>query len=178
MNYRSIKWIIFTVLSLTVPAMLFLVMAIMFMPAIFFAAGIGYVIPKAFMPGQTTESLSFIIILGLHTLVYAGLYYGVSVLIAKAISMIKMRFVRNCILVAFCLGLVVVTQFPVYGGGGHGPVRWQSLPELLGGFNKSYGTGSVEIVYGATILLMCGIILIGKFKKNRGANAEGKKRKI
>ena len=63
MNYRSIKWIIFTALSLTAPAMLFLVMAVMFMPAIFFVAGIVYMIPKAFAPGHTGETLSFIIIL-------------------------------------------------------------------------------------------------------------------
>ena len=57
MNYRFAKWTIFLVLSLTAPAMLFLVMAVMFMPAIFFVAGIGYVIPKAFVPGYTTEKL-------------------------------------------------------------------------------------------------------------------------
>lgn len=94
MDYRSIKWIIFTGLSLTAPAMLFLVMAVMFMPAIFFVAGIGYVIPKAFSPGHASESLAFIVILGIHALIYAGLYYGVSVLFAKAITLIKKRFVN------------------------------------------------------------------------------------
>jgi hypothetical protein len=79
MDYRSIKWIIFTGLSLTAPAMLFFVMAVMFMPAIFFVAGIGYVIPKALSPGHFGESLSFIVILGIHALVYAGLYYVVSI---------------------------------------------------------------------------------------------------
>ena len=79
MDYRSVKWTIFFGLSLTAPAMLFLVMAVMFMPAIFFVAGIAYVIPKAFSPGSTGESLTFIVILGVHALVYAGLYYVVSV---------------------------------------------------------------------------------------------------
>ena len=72
MEYRTIKWIIFTVLALTAPAMLFLVMAVMFVPAVFFVAGIFYVIPKAFVSAHTSESLSFIAILGIHTLVYAG----------------------------------------------------------------------------------------------------------
>ena len=165
MDYRSIKWIIFTGLSLTAPAMLFLVMAVMFMPAVFFVAGIGYVIPKAFSPGHAGESLSFIVILGIHALVYAGLYYGVSVLFAKAVTLIKKRFVRNTIVVVFCLGLVFLTQFPVYGGGGHGPIRWHPLSKLLGDFNNSYGACTVEIVYGATILLLCGIMLIQKLKK-------------
>jgi hypothetical protein len=167
MDYRSIKWIIFTGLSLTAPAMLFLVMAVMFMPAVFFVAGIGYVIPKAFSPGHFGESLSFIVILGIHALVYAGLYYGVSALFAKAVTLIKRRLIRNCIVAVFCIGLVFMTRFPIYGGGGHGPIRWHPLSKLLGEFNKSYGAGTVEMVYGVTILLLCGTILIRKFKKNR-----------
>jgi hypothetical protein len=166
MDYRSIKWVIFTGLSLTAPAMLFMVMAVMFMPAIFFVAGIGYVIPKAFSPGHLSESLSFIVILGIHALVYALLYYGVSVLFAKAVTLIKRRLIRNCIVVVFCTGLVFMTQFPIYGGGGHGPIRWHPLSKLLGEFNKSYGAGTVEIVYGAVILLLCGILLIRKLRKN------------
>ena len=167
MDYRSIKWVIFTGLSLTAPAMLFLVMAVMFMPAIFFVAGIAYVIPKAFSPGHLSESLSFIVILGIHALVYAGLYYVVSVLFAKAVTLIKRRLVRNCIVAVFCTGLVLITRFPIYGGGGHGPIRWQPLSSLLGDFNKSYGTGTVEIIYGAAILLLCGTMLIRKLKKSR-----------
>ena len=167
MDYRSIKWIIFTGLSLTAPAILYLVMAVMFMPAIFFVAGIGYVIPIALSPGHTGESLLFIVILGIHALLYAGLYYVVSVLFAKAAMTIKRRLVRNCIIAAFCIGLVFMTRFPIYGGGGHGPIRWHSLSKLLGDFNKSYGAGTVEIVYCTTILLLCGTILIRIFKKNR-----------
>jgi hypothetical protein len=48
-----------------------------------FLAGIGWVNPKVFIPGHTTESLGFFVILGIPTLVYAGLYYGVSALVAK-----------------------------------------------------------------------------------------------
>lgn len=167
MNYRSIKWIIFTGLSLTAPAMLFMVMAVMFMPAVFIVAGIGYVVPKAFNPGHFSESMSFIVILGIHALVYAALYYGVSVLFAKAATLIKRRLVRNCIVAAFCIVLVVLTQFPIYGGGGHGPIRWHPLPKLLGEFNKSYGAGTVEIVYAAAILLLGVKLLIQKLKKDR-----------
>ena len=173
MDYRSIKWTIFTVLSLTAPAMLFLVMAVMFMPAVFFVAGVVYVIPKAFIPAHTTESLSFIVMLGIHALVYGGLYYGVSVLLAKVISPIKRRFVRNCIVAAICLGLMVLTQFPVYGSGGHGPMRWFSLAEFFSDINESYGTGTVEIVYGAAILLLGGMVLIRKLRKKPDRPGEG-----
>jgi hypothetical protein len=63
---------------------------------------------------------------------------------------------------------VFLTQFPVYGAGGHGPMRWYPLSKLLDDFNKSYGAGTVEIVYGAAILLLCGIGLVRKLRKNRG----------
>jgi hypothetical protein len=116
----------------------------------------------AFSPGHFSESLTFIVILGIHTLVYAGLYYGVSVLFAKVVTLIKRRLIRNCIVAVFCIGLVLMTQFPIYGGGGHGPIRWHPLVKLLGDFNKSYGAGTVEIVYSAAILLFCGILLTRK----------------
>jgi hypothetical protein len=164
-NYRSIKWIIFTTLTLTIPAMFFLVMAVMFMPAVFFVAGIGYVIPKLFTSGHATESFWFIVILSIHVLVYAGIYYGLSVMVAKAITMINNRVARLCTLVALSLGLVFMTQFPIYGGGGHGPIKWLSLTEFLIDLNKSYGAGTVQIVYGTAILL-CGILLFRKPKKN------------
>lgn len=163
-NYHSIKWIIFTTLSLTIPAMFFLVMAVMFMPAVFFVAGIGYVIPKLFIPGHATESFWFIAILSIHVLVYAGIYYGLSVMVAKVITMIKNRAARLCTLVALSLGLVFMTQFPIYGGGGHGPIKWLSLAEFLLELNKSYGPGTVQIVYGFAILL-CGILLFRKTRK-------------
>jgi hypothetical protein len=39
---------------------------------------------------------------------------------------------------------------------------------LVGDFSRSHGTGTVEIVYGAAILLLCGTMLIRKYKKNTG----------
>jgi hypothetical protein len=164
-NYRSVKWIIFTTLSLTIPAMFFLVMAVMFMPAVFFVAGIGYVIPKLFIFGHANESLWFIAILSIHVLVYAGIYYVISVMVARAITMIKNQVARLCTLVALSLGLVFMTQFPIYGGGGHGPIKWISLTEFLIDINKSYGAGTVQILYG-TVILLCGILLFRKPKKN------------
>ena len=167
MSYRSIKWIILTVLSLTAPAMLFLLMVVMFVPAIFFVAGAGYVVPKVFTPGHTGESLGFMAILGVHVLIYFGLYYGISALVAKAITLVKGRLMRNAIVVAICLGCVFLTQFSVYGGGGHRPIRWSPLPHVLGEVNQMYGTGTVGIVYGAAILLLIGILLFPKLKSKR-----------
>ncbi len=164
-NYRSIKWIIFTILSLTIPAMLFLVMAVMFMPAVYFVVGIGSVISKLFKPGPANESLVFIAILGIHVLVYAGIYYGISVMVAKAITLIKNRVARLSTLLAFCLGLVLMTQFRIYGSGGESRIKWVSLTEILTDMNKSYGAGIVPIVYGTAICL-CLILLFRKPKKH------------
>ncbi len=164
-NYRSIKWIIFTALFLTIPAMLFLGMAVMFMPAVFFVAGIGYVIPKLFRPGHANESLGSIAILGIHVLVYAGIYYGISVIVAKAITIIKNRVARLCTIMALILSLVLMTQFRIYGSGGEGPIKWVSLTEILIDMNKSYGAGTVPMVYGTAIFL-CVILLFQKPKKN------------
>lgn len=165
MNYRSIKWIIFTVLSLTVPAMFFLFVAVMFVPAIFFVTGIAYMIPKVFAPGHFRESLGFIVILGVHIMVYFGLYYGVSVIVAKLITLFKGRLVRNCAVATICSGLLFLTQFSIYGGGGHGPMHWYTLAGLFEELNKSYGIGAAQIVYGAVILLFLGILLFPTLNK-------------
>ena len=154
-------------LSLTVPAVFFLVMAVMFIPAVFFLAGIVYVIPKIFVPGHASESLWFIAILGIHFLVYGGAYYLISILAAKVIIMIKGGLLRFCTLVTLCCGLVFMTRFPVYGGGGHGPIRWLSLSQFLVDLNKSYEEGIVEIVYGTIFLILCGILLFKKLRRNR-----------
>ena len=164
MNYRTIKWIIFTLLSLTVPALLFLFVVVMLFPAIFFLAGIGYMVPKAFHSGHVGETLNFILIFGIHALVYFGLYYGISVLIAKAITIIKNLWVRNSIVAAICSGLASLTQFPIYGGGGHGPMRLYTLSGLIAETNKTYGAGTFQIVYGATIILLIGILLYPKIR--------------
>lgn len=164
MSYRSIKWIIFSALSLTVPTLFFLFVVVMFVPAIFYVAGIGYVIPKVFISGHFGESLVFIAILSVHALIFFGLYYGLSVIVAKLISLIKNRLVRNCIVTAICSGLGFLTQFPVYGGGGHGPVKWYTLSQLFGELNKSYGTGTVQTVYGAAMLLLFVTLLFPKVK--------------
>jgi hypothetical protein len=165
MDYRSIKWLIFTALSLTVPALLYLFMAVMVAPAIFFVAGIGYVIPKAFTPGHFRESFWFIVILGVHIFVYFGLYYVLSVILAKLITLIKRRLVRNCLVAIICSGLLFLTQFSVYGGGGHSSVHWYTLAQLFDELNQYYGTGAVQIVYGVAILLFFGILSFPKINK-------------
>ena len=153
MSYRTIKWVIFTVLSLTVPALLFLFVVVMLFPAVFFLAGIGYMIPKAFYSGHVGETFNFILIFGIHAFIYFGLYYVISVMMAKAITLVKNIRVRNSIVAVICIGLVSLTQFPIYGGGGHGPMRWYTLNGLIAETNRTYGSGTFQLVYMVAIIL-------------------------
>ncbi len=166
MSYSTIKWIIFIALLLTVPAMLFLVQVVMFYPAIFFLAGIIFMVPKALIHSNSTETLWFVVIFGIHLLVYAGIYYLVSIIVAKLISIIKSINVKRVILAFILVALLIITQLPVYGGGGHGPIEWVTINELFADLNKSYGKGAVITVYGCTVLLIVSyVILRRKIKK-------------
>jgi len=60
-------------------------MVIMFMPAAFFWAGFIYMIPKLFVSGHTAETLSFMIIFGLHVLVYTGIYQVKGALVRRTV---------------------------------------------------------------------------------------------
>jgi uncharacterized membrane protein len=150
-----------------VPALLFLLVAVMLFPAVFFLAGIGYMITKAFSSVHVGETLNFIVIFGIHALIYFGLYYGISALLAKVISLIKKIWIRNSIVAAICLGLISLTQFTIYGGGGHGPMRLYTLSGLIAETNKTYGSGTFQIVYGITIILLIVIIFFPILSKSR-----------
>jgi len=153
MSYSTIKWTIFIALLLTVPAMFFLVQVVMFFPAIFFVAGIMFMVPKALIHLKT-ETLWFIAIFGIHILVYFGIYYLVSIIVAKLISIIRSDTFEKIVVGAILLVLVVITQLPVYGSGGHGPIEWVTLSEFLTDLNKSYGKFTVITVYGCTVLFI------------------------
>ena len=168
MGYKTNKWTIFIALLLTIPAMLFLVQVVMFFPAIFFLAGIVYMIPKALTQSNSTETLWFITIFGIHFLLYFGIFYLVSVIASKLISLIQSGFVRKIILATILVALVVLTLLPVYGAGGHGPFEWFTLSELIAELGHSYGNGAVITVYVISVLLIgsC-ILLLRKIKKSK-----------
>jgi hypothetical protein len=144
---------------------------VIFIPAVFFVAGIFYMFLKILSAGHSSarESLWFIVFLGVHSLVYSGLYYVISIGAARLIIRMHGKLARNVMVGSLCLGLVFMTQFPVYGGGGHGPIHWKPLNSILGEINKMYGTGTAEIVYGLTILLVCGTLLLHKLRRNEGS---------
>ena len=168
MSYKTNKWTIFIALLLTIPAMLFLVQVVMFFPAIFFLAGIVFMIPKALTQYNSTETLWFISIFGIHFLVYFGFFYLLSIVAAKFISFIQSGNVRKVILATILVVLFILTRLPVYGAGGHGPFEWLTLSELMADLDKSYGSGAVITVYGISALLIgsC-ILLLRNIKKSK-----------
>ena len=155
MSYRRIKWVFFITLFLTAPAMLFMVQVVLFMPAIFIIAGILFMIVKTLSNlDHLGENLSFIVIFAIHLLFYSGIYYLISFILAKFISLIKSETARKMIVLALCLSVFGMTFLPLYGGGGHGPVELVNLPEYLQNINRSYGSATSAIVYGIVLLLV------------------------
>jgi hypothetical protein len=163
------KWALFTLLLLIAPALLFLVMAFMFMPAIFFAAGILYMIPKALVPAHTSETLTFIGFFGLHLLIYVGLYYLIAVAAAKLLFLIRNARARNAAFAFLFIGVVALALFPVYGSGGHGPAEWRSLPGVFQEVNNDYGPYTVAIVYGAFFLCLAALWLYRRHRRKRSS---------
>jgi hypothetical protein len=152
MHYRSIKWLVFTTLFLTAPAMLFLVMSVMFMPAVLFTAGLVVVIQKLISGGPAGESLTFIVLLGIHIFIYTCAYYGLAALLARLLVRIRNTAVRTLLALALCGSLMSVALLPVYGSGGHGPMRWLPLAAFLEEINRSHGPHSTVLVYVAGLL--------------------------
>jgi hypothetical protein len=160
MNARTIKWTLFVTLFLTAPALLFLVQVVMFLPAVLYLAGMVLFVGLAFVSGSTSQSLVLFTFLGLHVLVHAGLYYLIAALAAQAIARIPWRPARNATGAVLCAGLVGVTCLPVYGGGGHGPMRWRTLPAAFAEVSKGRGLYAAVLVYGAAVLVIGTVLLV------------------
>ncbi len=172
MSYRLMKWALFTVLFLTAPALLFLVQVVMFIPAIFFAAGILFMIPKAVVSSSSMETLTFIGIFGVHLLIYAAIYMLISMVVAKLLSLIANSITRIAAFALVCLGFASVALFPVYGGGGHGPSYRGRLLYVFQEVNRDYGSNTVVIVYGACILCVTAWSAYRKHQRNRIGNVQ------
>ena len=167
MSEPTIRWIIFWVLLFFAPACLFLVMVVYFVPAVFFFAGIAYVAYKLIFYGQVSESLSFIIILGIHALVYCGLYFLVAWLVAKLVCLLRHPVARRFALVALLCTFAAVCMQPVYGGGGHGPIKWQNYHAMFVEIQKSYGMATPYVVYAVVALIPGGVCLRRRLIRER-----------
>ena len=146
-------------LLFTVPALFFLFVVVMFTPAVFFYAGILYLIPKLFA-GNIGESLSFIALMSIHALVYSLIYFLAAWLVAKFICLAQSTVLRGALITVLVGGLFAMTRLPVYGGGGHGPMHWKTLPELLTEMQMTYGPAAPFVIYGTALILVVGIWLL------------------
>ena len=159
LNYALIKWTLFMLLLLISPALLFLVQAFMFIPAIFFGAGILYMVPKAFVPSHTLETLTFVAFFGAHVVTFVGLYFFLSVVLSKLLCLIRSYTIRGTLFARLCLSILSLSLFPIYGGGGHGPARWGTLFDLFQEVNRDYGQHTVIFVYGVSVLCFVALVL-------------------
>ena len=174
LTYPLMKWTLFSLLILTAPSLLFLVVAFMIMPAIFFAAGILYMIPKTFSPSQASETLAFIGFFAVHLLIYIGFYLLISVIAAKLIFLIGNSAARNTLFALLCLAVVSLTLFPVYGSGGHSGVEWRSLLGFFEEVNREYGPYTLALVYGTYFLCLAAVLFYGRRRRKRtGSEKQG-----
>ena len=162
MNHSTLKWITFITLFLTVPVLLFMVQVIMIMPAVFLIAGILFVAVKALDPSHLNENMTFILMLAVHLVIYSGLFYLISYITASLISRLRSENYKRAAIISIISILTAITFLPLYGGGGHGPVKLVPLPDYLGEINKSYGVPVSAIVYGGSIIILILMILMNQ----------------
>ena len=162
MDYTSIKWILFVALLLTVPAVLFMIQVVFFIPAAFFLAGMIAGMTKLWS-GSVGETAIFIAFFGVHLLVFGSLYYGIAVLLAKGVSAMSSPAVRAAIVVTLVLGLGTLTQLPIYGGGGHQPVKWGPLSAVI---QPEYGPAAIPLVY-IPIIAVSAVLLTRRHRHMR-----------
>lgn len=165
MNRLTIRWILFVVMFLTLPSMLFMVQAVLFIPAIFYVAGILYMIYKVTIWGNFGETFVFILFFGVHLVVYFVLFIVIASILATLTSMLTNQIARYVVVALLCCAMVVVTFFPLYGGGGHGPIEWVTLPELIGTVERDYGTGSTLAVYGGTLVAIAALVGFRRWRR-------------
>jgi hypothetical protein len=153
-----------------VPALLFLVQVVMFLPAVFYLAGMLLFVGLGAVSGSPMQSLVIFTFLGIHVAVQAGIYYLVAALAAKAIARIPWPAARNATVAVICAGLAGLTLAPVYGSGGHGPMRWMTLPAALADFGKGRWTWVGGAVYGVVVLAIAAALILRWRKQRREAS--------
>jgi hypothetical protein len=164
------KWTLFAALFLTVPALLFLVQVVMFLPAVFYLAGMLLSLGLAVVSGSVMQSLVIFTFLGIHVALQAGIYYLVAALAAKAIALIPWSAARNAAVAVICAGLAGLTLLPVYGSGGHGTMRWMTLQEALADLGKRRWAWVGMVVYGVVVLAVAAALFLRWRKERREAS--------
>ncbi len=169
MSETTFRSILFLALLLTAPALIFLVQVIFIVPPVFLLAGITYVLKKTVVSGLRLENLTFIGFFLAHLLVFGGLYWLLALILGKLARLLPAGVPRLLMLCALLGGLAWVTQLPIYGGGGHGPVRLGPLQFLLAELAKDYGRASLAMVYLSAAGLIAAIVGWRQWRARRTA---------
>jgi len=147
LSEKTFRTILFVALLLTAPALLFLVQAFFVVPPVFLLAGLLYMLKKSVVSGFGMENLTFIAFFLIHLAIFGGLYWLVALVLGKVAKLAHRGAPRILLLLALLGGLTGLTQLPIYGGGGHSPARLGPLQHLLAELERSYGSGSMLVVY-------------------------------
>ena len=149
MRYEQIRIILFWTMACTVPSLVFLIQVVMLMPANVLAAYLLLGIGEA-MGGQANSELFFFaVVFAVPFLISLAIFAGLSTLIAKLIALLKAPAPRNVLTALLVIGLWSAALLPIYGSGGHGPMKWVNMLGVV----EEFGRYGWWYVYGPTVLL-------------------------
>jgi hypothetical protein len=137
MRYEYLRIVLFWVMVATLPGVIFLVQIIMIMPANVMLAHALVGLAKL---GQGHFDGAFMLLFGACFLVTALVWLVLATAVARLVCLARNPAVRNSLAAVLVLGMVGLAMFPVYGAGGHGPMRWTNLPGVLADFGPAQGT--------------------------------------
>ena len=171
MSQKTIRWTLLVAMFLTLPSLLFLIQVVMLFPAIFFVAGIVYMVPKSLVGLRLGEMLGYIAFFGVHIAVYFGIFFTISAILARLISLIPNAVVRYASVAALCSAMAILTLFPVYGAGGHGPMKWVTWAGMVEEIERTYGSGSTILVYGGTFVAIVAVVVFRWWRREHPRSA-------
>ncbi len=133
-----IRHALFLALVLIAPALVFLVQVVFIIPTALIPTGIVYMLLKMVDSGLRMESLWISLFFGLHALIFIGGYWLLALMLARLLASRASLGLRLLLAGAIVGALIRVALLPVYGGGGHGPMRLSPLPEFLAELIRQY----------------------------------------
>lgn len=131
-----------------------MVQVVLIVPTIMLPAGLVYMIYKAIMWGPKLESLWIGGFVLLHAAVFMLIYWALAYVLAKLLLSATRRSLRLVFLAAVFGALLVLNLQPIYGGGGHGPMRLSPLPQFASGMVRDYDLmGLISLVLALVLIV-------------------------
>jgi hypothetical protein len=124
MREEYIKVILFWSLVATLPGFIFLIQVVMFMPANMMFAYIVLGISEGL------DGFGMVLFFTACFVVTIGIWAILTILLAKLVCLVKQSAARNMVLLVVVMILIYLAFLPIYGSGGHGPMRWVTASGL------------------------------------------------